>query len=451
MPVSERGATRFLPSDFSNAPGIKPWDATSPYGPGVPTRDRPGTEVAPNKGGAGRPRTSLAARAELARERAIKRELQALRKVLRAAAPVAESPAFGRLLKLLRLGGKWLPIAGNVITAIELASWLNDWAKNAYTPGSWRKLAECAGRPNGQIVNTASGQAATLAGSCNAVQSASPTLPGTPGVIAPPPLQIQYWFQRAAFDVSPAVNPYRLWNTARFQNMAYPNKAIPAQASPYPWQNPNVMRPMPSDPTLQPPEAGQPAPGESLEPAPQPQPQPEANQIAREITETTNRRIPSRHRRVIPPRRTRERKSTAKSKMVVMAIFEGLDKISEAAEVIDAAFDALPKKVQDRWKQKARPGDSFGQYGIGGADWKLQALYYNYESIDLKAFAKNVVQNEAEDQLIGKMQKYLPKNTVNAFNREVDTDGDGRLEKYSPELFVSNVVDTAFDYWTKSS
>lgn len=444
MPVSERGATKFLnPGDYVNAP-----ERLVPYT--APPRERPNTEVAPNKGASPRGRSNLAARASAARERAIRRDLDLLRKALRAAEPVVDSPAFRRLRALARAGGKWVPVLGEVLTAIDLARWLDDAFKELYTGGSWRQLPDCGTSAAGPIVNTASGQASTLAGSCSVIQSGDTSLPGTPGVIPPPRLPIRYWFQVAKYQIE-AVNPYRQITTARFENMAYPNNAAFApQPSPWPWQNPNVTRNLPSSVETMPPEAGQPAPGNSLEPAPKPQPAPEPNQQAREVTETGVRRIPSRHIRALPPRGTRERKSIAKSKMIVMGIFGAIDKISEAAEIVDAAFEALPKKVQDRWKQKARPGDSFGQYGIDGADWKLKALYYNYESIDIKAFARNVVQNEAEDQLVGSMQKYLPKNTVNAFNRSVDTDGDGRLEEFSPELFVSNVVDTAFKYWTSS-
>ena len=90
--------------------------------------------------------------------------------------------------------------------------------------------------------------------------------------------------------------------------------------------------------------------------------------------------------------------------------------VSEGAEVIDAAYNALPLEVRRRWGAD-RPKqmiDQFGQYGIDGADWKGQAVFHNLHKIDLEQFGKNLLSNYLEDKAIGGLHSKLPRNFGNA-------------------------------------
>lgn len=126
-----------------------------------------------------------------------------------------------------------------------------------------------------------------------------------------------------------------------------------------------------------------------------------------------------------PPRRdTKEKKVITRSKAIAIQIAKALDNISEASEVVDALYEALPKDVRKRWEKdrfpdaywykdkvtgqwkrggmSRGPADQFGQYGIDGADWKLEALWYNFHKIDAPEAIKNVIYNQVEDKLYGK-------------------------------------------------
>lgn len=142
-------------------------------------------------------------------------------------------------------------------------------------------------------------------------------------------------------------------------------------------------------------------------------------------------RIP-RVRRTRPRKREKQRKVMTRTKAIGIALYKALDAVSESAEVVDAVYDALPKEVRKRWEKERfpdarwvrdkntgkwervgveRPGDNFGQYGIDGADWKLQALYYNWHKVDVEQAIKNIIKNELSDRVIGGIQAGLPKNS----------------------------------------
>nr|QXN72780.1 MAG: hypothetical protein [Microvirus sp.] len=114
-----------------------------------------------------------------------------------------------------------------------------------------------------------------------------------------------------------------------------------------------------------------------------------------------------------PQGRTRERKGKGGKIMADI-----VDKIAEAAEVVDCMYKALPTKVQKRWDAKAptkgRDADSAGQYGIDGADYKMAALYHNYNSIDLNKAMTCIAGNQIEDALYGKafqgLERTRPRN-----------------------------------------
>lgn len=132
-----------------------------------------------------------------------------------------------------------------------------------------------------------------------------------------------------------------------------------------------------------------------------------------------------------PQKGEKQRKVITKTKAIGIALYKALDAASESAEVVDAVYDALPDDVKKRWKREDRPGDNFGQYGLGGADWKLQALYYNWHRVDVVQAIKNIIKNELQDRVIGGMQAVLPNNTGAAHSQ-----GEKRLAKLLDEWFA---------------
>ena len=109
-----------------------------------------------------------------------------------------------------------------------------------------------------------------------------------------------------------------------------------------------------------------------------------------------------------PPRGTRE---APKAQGPLQTIMKAMDIISEAAEFVDALYDALPDDVRKRWDEKGRGLiDNAGQYGIDGADWKLNALWHNWHKVDIEQAIKNIIANEFQDKILGKYQQALPKN-----------------------------------------
>lgn len=160
-------------------------------------------------------------------------------------------------------------------------------------------------------------------------------------------------------------------------------------------------------------------------------------------------------RREPPGKRERHGKVMTRSAKVGIALYRALDRASESAEVVDAIYQALPKDVRDRWEKDRfpdahwikdkqtgkwikvgidRPGDNFGQYGLSGADWKLQALYWNWHKVDLVQAVKNVIKNELQDQVIGLIQRQLPRNVGNAHSL-----GDRELAKLLDDWFSTEL------------
>ncbi len=103
-----------------------------------------------------------------------------------------------------------------------------------------------------------------------------------------------------------------------------------------------------------------------------------------------------------PPKGTKELKSKAGKYAAVVAGL--LDRISEGSEVIDAIYQALPADVRKRWEKDRdldRQGDAAGQYGLSGADWKVQAIWHNVLKIDVAKALTNILLNELSDKLYG--------------------------------------------------
>lgn len=112
-----------------------------------------------------------------------------------------------------------------------------------------------------------------------------------------------------------------------------------------------------------------------------------------------------------PPKNEREQKRLSKVARVGIAAFKVLDQLSEAADVVDAVYEALPEDVKKRWKCNGGRGpvDNFGQYGIGHADCKLQALWHNWHRVDGEQAVVNILKNQLEDWIYGNIHKRLPK------------------------------------------
>ncbi len=122
-----------------------------------------------------------------------------------------------------------------------------------------------------------------------------------------------------------------------------------------------------------------------------------------------------------PPARTKEVKG--KAGKLAAEMFNVLDKLSEAAEVVDSFYQALPKDVRKRWNRPERPGDQMGQYGAEGADWKLQALYHNWEKVNMNEAIKNVLANQLEDKLYGEAHRAKDRLTFRGRKRPRRTIG----------------------------
>lgn len=106
-----------------------------------------------------------------------------------------------------------------------------------------------------------------------------------------------------------------------------------------------------------------------------------------------------------PPRPgRREAKTLSRFAKFTMLLVRALDEASEIGDLIDAIYDALPPDVRARWERgRTNRGviDQYGQYGISGADWKIQAVYHNLHRLDTGKALENVVYNYIEDKIIG--------------------------------------------------
>ena len=124
-----------------------------------------------------------------------------------------------------------------------------------------------------------------------------------------------------------------------------------------------------------------------------------------------------------------EKEKRVKSK--IAALLNVVDNISELSEIVGALYESLPGGVQRRWEGKAkwfeydnlvldrkRRGllDNAGQYGLDGADWKLQALYYNWHLIDPDIAFRNLITNQTSDWINGHIHRKLPNNTGSALD-----------------------------------
>lgn len=122
---------------------------------------------------------------------------------------------------------------------------------------------------------------------------------------------------------------------------------------------------------------------------------------------------------------TRESKTRSRANRLMVGIFKVLDELSEASEIVDAFYSTLPEKTRKRWEEKYSDErgfiDNAGQYGIGGADWKIMAIYHNWHVFSdlptLELALKRAVWNTLEDKVYGGIHQRLPRNTGAALDQ----------------------------------
>lgn len=316
--------------------------------------------------------------------------------------------------------GRYVPYVGVAITAYELYQLFNDWlaSRHRTNPGAWRfDAAANADVMQAGPKNVGYVLALTTSGTLNRV-----TRPG--GYMIPqqgwpfPNTGNRYLSHRAVSELNPATPT--IWTEAgitRYINANYP--AVPrsgAAIAPHPLTNPNIQRRLPSTRPVE-------VPFRSPEMVPSSPPvrgevSAEAPIFRRgEFNKYEASFGPRVSPRARPRPRVRERKNFSRSRKLAILLFRGLDAVSEYAELVDAFYEALPKDVQKRWNQKDRGLiDNAGQYGIDGADWKLEAIYHNYQKIDVEQVVENIIKNNVEDDIIGAINRARPRNSGHAFD-----------------------------------
>jgi len=103
------------------------------------------------------------------------------------------------------------------------------------------------------------------------------------------------------------------------------------------------------------------------------------------------------HSKTPPPPGERERKLRAQP-VIVRSIIKGLGHMTEAGDLIDSFYKAIPAKGTNR-RWKGRDG-KWREAAISPQD-KLAFVYKHWSKVDLSEAFKNVVENEIEDRVIG--------------------------------------------------
>lgn len=89
-----------------------------------------------------------------------------------------------------------------------------------------------------------------------------------------------------------------------------------------------------------------------------------------------------------PPEGTKERKINTKTYLLMRVV----NAVTEGVDLVESAWDALPRSAQTRVKGKKTTA------------WqKMQDVYRNIDKIDGRKFVKNVILNEIEDRFFGKI------------------------------------------------
>lgn len=178
--------------------------------------------------------------------------------------------------------------------------------------------------------------------------------------------------------------------------------------APHPMRNPNVMRRLP---TAKP----APDPGGGLRVNPFPIVPRTIKNIAKVYDPKRGGWQPIKPNGRKPPRTKREKEKKGLSGKLRQGLLRGADAISEMSEIVDALYNALPEAVRRRWEGKARwyeydniahrgeqgLTDNAKRYGIDGADWKLRAVWNNFDKINWDQAMGDIAVNIFVDQLVG--------------------------------------------------
>jgi hypothetical protein len=314
------------------------------------------------------------------------------------------SPAGRRIVGTIRMAGGALSRADEIASLAEpLMSKLSVNLSHRTQPSGWSETGRCTSGPGGLVTFPLyffySGSQPNNANNCLAGQ-------GNVGAATS--------IGQCPVNYAGAVAARAATWTSSYQHVIAYGRTIPARAIvktiPTSMVAPKGFRTVEAMP--------HPALHRVANPTPQPRPwrsprlrrDPRPYERTLTITRTIGRAPPrtptvAAHKSAPPPANTKEQKTTLRKFAAVLT--KALDTVSEYAEIIDALYDALPDDVKDRWGKgrKERPGDQAGQYGIDGADWKLQALYANWHRLDTEKAVLNIIKNEIEDRLHGASHK----------------------------------------------
>jgi len=157
----------------------------------------------------------------------------------------------------------------------------------------------------------------------------------------------------------------------------------------------------------------------------------------------SNKPNPVPHARTRPKPFKREVKVLSKVAKLGIALWHALDVYSELTEIAGALYDALPKKVRDKWDC----GDNIniGQYGTDTNLCELTALYHNWHLLDTGQAFMNIAKNVAEDMTIGEFHKWVNKLYVPGFSLEKTIATHG-LAQLSPEKHIAGVLEDLFKH-----
>ena len=201
------------------------------------------------------------------------------------------------------------------------------------------------------------------------------------------------------------------WVRIRAPDPAFPPDAelVPATEFAPPAPNPNWLRSRPNAPS----------PAITAQPAPEAPPPvavtvgnapPQASRALSPVAPTL--RGPPDHK--VVPRTTR----------AASFISKVLGSASEAGEVVEAVYKALPQDVRTRWERgrDRDPRPFGGQYAVSSdVTWQLQAIYYNWSRLDAVKAIQNLGANYVEDMVLGtaygSQDRLRPRNAPGVFTR----------------------------------
>lgn len=219
-------------------------------------------------------------------------------------------------------------------------------------------------------------------------------------------------FPRGGYETSPAIptSPIDPWTG--FDPIDIPLHPVPQRIpdpnpySPFPRHRPRRWR-SPTERTFRGPEIPVPrpaSPGAPRGPSQRPGEQPPARRLRRSerpADEITIRprpgpvtSAPGSHDLNPPPPRTRERKGKTGSPTAFRIIRRIFEEAFEAVDYIDAIYEALPQHIRkflERGKPRLNPAQ------------KMAAIHNHYQVLDLKEVIVNLMLNEFEDFIFGRL------------------------------------------------